>query len=111
MSELIPPAPFKKTDQGKNRLDLLPFHALEEVGKVLGWGLTKYPEHNWLNCPSRMRYLAAALRHLFAWARGEDRDSESNLPHLAHAACCVLFLLTLELEGRGADDRPLRPPG
>lgn len=109
-------AEFIKGDKGKNRLELLPMGALEEVGLVLTFGSTKYPDHNWLNCPSRMRYVGACLRHLFAWVGGADRDSESGLSHLAHATCCLLFLLALVQEGRGADDRPPRqtpaaPPG
>lgn len=97
---------FVKHDQQKNRLELLPFGALEEVGQVLTFGARKYKDHNWLHCPSRMRYAGAALRHIFAWVRGEDRDPESGLRHLAHATCCLLFLLTLCQEGRGEDDRP-----
>lgn len=98
---------FKKADSEKNRLDLLPFDALEQVGLVLTFGAKKYAPGNWAKCPSRMRYFAAALRHLFAWARRKDPDEESGLPHLAHAACCVLFLLSLELRGLGEDDREL----
>ena len=100
---------FKKADQGKSRLDLLPFAALEEVGKVLTFGSQKYAPHNWRRCPSRARYLAAALRHLFAWGRGEDNDPETGLSHIAHASCCTIFLLGLILDGRAADDRDRSP--
>lgn len=51
------------------------------------------------------RLLAAALRHLFAWAQGDDFDRESGRRHLAHAACCVLMLLALVMRGVGKDDR------
>lgn len=46
------------------------------------------------------------LRHVFAWIRFEPRDSETTLSHLAHAGCCILFLITYELKGLGTDDRP-----
>ena len=96
---------FKKADGGKNRLDLLPFAALEEVGKVLTFGAGKYAPHNWRKCDSQSRYLAAGLRHLFAWGRGEDTDPETGLSHVAHAACCCLFLLGLILDGKAKADR------
>ena len=96
---------FVKADAGKNRLDLLPFAALEEVGKVLTFGASKYSAHNWRKCDSQSRYLAAALRHMSAWGRGEDKDSETGLSHIAHASCCCLFLLGLILDGKAKDDR------
>lgn len=83
----------QKYDDGKNALQLLPFLALEEVGKVLAFGAKKYGDHNWRQGMKWSRLLGAALRHIFAWARGETLDRESGLSHLAHAACCILFLL------------------
>jgi hypothetical protein len=55
------------------------------------------------------RLLGAALRHLSAWAQGVERDAESGLPHLAHAACCVLMLGALTKRGTGTDDRAVTP--
>jgi hypothetical protein len=86
-----------KFDGDKVRLDLLPFTALESVGVVLTYGAKKYAPDNWRKVPGwRWRYMGAALRHLFASRRSFD-DPETGLPHLAHAACCVLFLLEQEL--------------
>lgn len=92
--------PGRKDDEGKARLDLLPFAALEEVGRVLAYGARKYGEDSWRQVRPARRYLGAALRHLSAWARGEEVDIESGLPHLAHAACSVLFLIELAREER-----------
>lgn len=94
-----------KYDSEKNRLELLPFESLEEVAKVLSYGAKKYEDNNWAKGMAWSRLLGAAMRHLFAWARGVDKDEESGLPHLAHAACCVLFLLSYGLNGNGTDDR------
>lgn len=55
------------------------------------------------------RVYAAALRHLLAWWGGEDEDPETELSHLAHAACCVVFLVAYQGRGVGVDDRPHRP--
>jgi hypothetical protein len=47
----------------------------------------------------------AAMRHLWAWFRGERCDPERKLPHLAHAAVNCMFLLDYEHHGWGKDDR------
>jgi hypothetical protein len=87
----------RKDDQDKADLSLLPPAALESVGQVLTWGAKKYEAENWRRVPGwRRRYLAAGLRHVFSYMRGKKSDPESKLPHLAHAACCFLFLLELE---------------
>lgn len=94
-----------KFDEAKVRLELLPLDALVEVGRVLTYGATKYGARNWEKGMAWGRLLGAAFRHLFAWARGEDNDPETGFSHLAHASCCVLFLLSYGLRGVGADDR------
>ncbi len=94
-----------KYDSGKARWDLLPFDALDEVAEVLRYGANKYAARNWEKGMAWSRLLGAALRHLGAWALGNDVDEESEMPHLAHAACCVLMLLALVERGVGADDR------
>ena len=89
--------PGRKDDAGKPRWDLLPFCALNEVAKVLEFGARKYAPNDWRKVPDwRARYVGAALRHVAAFALGERLDPESKLPHLAHAACCVLFMLELD---------------
>jgi len=86
-----------KLDGGKPRLDLLPVKALEAVGDAMTYGLTKYEEDSWRGVEPK-RYVAAALRHIFAHMRGEHLDPESGLSHLSHAACCILFLLEIKTE-------------
>ena len=95
----------QKADAGKTRLDLLPVHALEEVAAVFTFGAGKYGERNWHGL-SVSRLHAAALRHLFAWWRGEDADPETGRSHLAHAGCCVLMALEQTLRRPRYDDRP-----
>ena len=83
----------RKDDEGKLRWDLVPWRELEDVVGVLTYGEDKYGAHNWKTVASAQdRYFAAALRHLSDWRRGEKLDPESDLPHLAHAACSLLFL-------------------
>lgn len=103
--------PFKldmdaqKFDDSKNPLDLLPTEALEQVGLVLQHGAKKYAAHNWRKGMRWSRLIAALLRHIFAFMRGEDNDPESGLSHMAHAGCCVLFLLNYQVTKEGEDDR------
>ena len=86
-----------KHDGEKARWDLLPLTAVSQVVEVLTFGARKYAPDNWRTVPEwRRRYYAAALRHMVSWWRGERVDSESGLPHLAHAACCLLFIADLE---------------
>lgn len=82
-----------KFDQKKQRWDLLPFGPLKEIVQVLTYGAHKYEPDNWQQVPdARSRYFSALMRHITAW-NGEARDPESGFTHLAHAACCVLFLM------------------
>jgi len=86
-----------KFDDGKARLDLLPPRALLAVGQVLSHGAKKYAPDNWKKVPNgKARYIAASLRHIFAYMGGEMLDPESGEPHLAHAITCLLFALELE---------------
>lgn len=93
----IPATAGVKLDAGKPPMDLLDGLALEEVGRVLDFGATKYAPDNWRKGISKGRLLAAAIRHIYASARGEKKDPESGLSHLAHAMCCLMFALHFEL--------------
>lgn len=81
------------------RWDLVQPRILDEYVRVLTYGVRKYTAHNWrfVDQPRR-RYFAAALRHLFAWWRGQRNDPETGLHHLAHCMCCIAFLAEPELE-------------
>jgi len=93
-----------KEDSTKPRPSLLPWEAIEEVLKVLEFGAQKYAPDNWRYIPDAKRhYWDAAMRHLITHKNGEQIDAESERSHLAHAACCVLFMLALELK-EGKDD-------
>jgi hypothetical protein len=95
----------RKFDGAKTRYGLIPPVALEQIAQVLTYGASKYttPDsdgaENWRKVPDgRRRYFDALMRHAWAYARGEEKDPESGLPHLAHAGACILFLLS-ELDG------------
>lgn len=85
-----------KFDSDKDEWHLLPNNALRFVIRVLMFGKNKYTESGWREVPdAKKRYLNAAMRHITAVIDGQWVDEESKLPHLAHAACCLLFILAL----------------
>lgn len=94
-----------KHDQEKAPLELLSSIWVEGVGRVLGFGKKKYAAHNWRKGIQLSRLLGAALRHIFAYLRGEDNDLESGLPHLDHASCCLMFARELSETRPDLDDR------
>lgn len=55
---------------------------------------------NWKKVPNaRQRYIDAGFRHFAAYAGGEKKDAETGMSHLAHAMCCMLFLLAFDKDG------------
>jgi hypothetical protein len=98
-----------KFDSDKPAFDLWSPYAIEETAKVLTFGAKKYEAHNWMKGISYSRVFAALLRHLWSWWRGHHKDEESNLHPLAHAMCCLMFLLHYEMladQFTSFDDRP-----
>ena len=86
-----------KFDGEKPRYDLVPAKALADVVDVLTYGAQKYEPDNWLYVPEwERRYFAAAQRHIWAWKQGESVDSETGINHLAHAICCLMFMIERE---------------
>jgi hypothetical protein len=99
-----------KDDSAKARYDLIPPHALDALVRILTFGARKYAANNWRHVDGRRaRYFAAAMRHMWAWWRATDlteaRDRETGESHLAHAVCCIMFLLDEEEHAADLTDR------
>jgi len=90
----------------KPRVELIPISAQIKEAEVLTHGAKKYGDHNWRKGMEWTRLIGAALRHIFAWMRGEDMDKESGLPHLAHARCCLGMLIEYQEKGIAAWSMP-----
>lgn len=88
-----------KYDGEKWRFSLLPLEPVIEVIKVLELGAKKYSVDNWKFVKPVERYYDACMRHVLAYKTGEKKDPESGLSHLAHAVCCLLFMLWNDLTG------------
>ena len=98
-----------KYDGEKPKMNLLPPKAIVEVAKVLTFGAEKYDAENWRKLDDlQNRYTAGALRHIFAHMDGENLDPETGLSHMAHALCCLLFKLEIELEDGESKEEELR---
>lgn len=73
------------------------------------FGEKKYDAYNWTKGIKYRRVYSALLRHLWAWWRGDTFDKETGLNHLAHAMCCLMFLLHYSWNSEHYaefDDRP-----
>ena len=85
-------------NQDKLRVDLIPTELIEEVAKVLTFGAKKYSPNNWKGFTKEQQgeILGSLLRHILEYQKGNRLDSESGLPHLAHAAGNIAFILYFE---------------
>ena len=76
-----------KDDIGKPNMCLLDTNFLEEMARIMQYGLDKkYKRDNWKQPMDPERLLAAAYRHINDIQQGEDIDPESFLSHAAHIA-------------------------
>jgi hypothetical protein len=80
--------------------------------RVLNFGASKYSDRNWEKGILWSRVSAAAIRHQWTWLHAkpldqDGRDPQTGYSHLAHAGCCIVFLLAYEARRMEAfDDRP-----
>lgn len=96
------------------QLHAAPWEALAELGRVFHFGATAtrpdgsppYGDYNFRQGYDWSLSFDAMNRHLWLFWSGEDRDKESKLHHMAHAAWHALILTFFALTGRGIDDRP-----
>lgn len=92
----------KKYDNGKPLVGTLcrvfP-RALLAIGQCIEFGTHKYPKpDNWkLVDNAYNRYQDSMMRHYIKSQMGEERDRETNLLHLSHAAWNALAVLELYL--------------
>ena len=88
-----------KADAGKPRPSLCPVSLIEAVTAVRMYGTEKYGDpDNWKQVEPE-RYHQAMLRHILAaWNNPYKIDPESGLPHIAHVATNIAFLLEMKEE-------------
>lgn len=85
----------------------VPAGPLYAVGQAFDNGAAKYGAFNWRAFPILASvYHDACKRHLDKWFDGAERAEDSGIPHLAHAAACLLILLDAQQQTCLKDDRP-----
>lgn len=92
VSSTFVPTTGVKYDDSKPKWSLIPKGVLVQVVEVLTYGSKKYSPNNWMYV-EKERYYDALHRHLDAFNSGEKVDPESGKHHLAHALCCVMYML------------------
>lgn len=92
-------------NDGKLEWSLVDFKSLEPMVRVLEFGAKKYSRDNWKRGLETTKIVESTLRHLFAFLDGETNDKESNLPHLGHAMCNLMFLQYMMDNKPEFDDR------
>lgn len=94
-----------KFDQSKLPMSLIPRCANEAEAEVLGFRCRQIRCAQLAERLVWSRLIDAAMRHLAAFADGEDNDPETGMSHIAHLRCCTGFLLEHIQYGLGEDDR------
>lgn len=93
-------------NSGKLPIELIPTSFLKQTAAVLQKGAEKYAPRNWERGMSWQSVYGCLMRHLIAWQDGKELDDETGLPHLAHAACNLAFLIEYAETCPDLDDRP-----
>ena len=98
--------PKKVMGDKKVPMNQIPPVADAQISCAFFDGALKYGFRNWRTTPIEAQtYISAVLRHIQAWAEGEDTASDSGLHHLAHAGACICILLDAEANGALIDNR------
>ncbi len=90
--------------------DLIPYQELSEAyARVAEFGARKYEPWNWSRGLSRVQLLCSLLRHVFAYLRGQDTDSDSGLLHTDHILWNAVAL-SHNVHWNLEDGRRVEPP-
>ena len=100
------PKLIRAMKEGKIPYEKIPWTVLASDARVHAHGAEKYGERNWrIDKILASTYEGAIMRHLMAWAMGEDIDPDSGEPHLNHIRACCAVVLDAQASGTLIDDR------
>lgn len=103
-----------RKNEGKPRMDLLPWDVLKEVAAYMGDNVegpnAKYPERNWeQGLKTSSQLLASLMRHTADFAEGKDVSDVSPNGFTYHETIAIatnaLMLAALCIRGAAIDDR------
>ena len=89
---------FTKHDSGKVLAAAVDPKYIIGTAHVLTFGAKKYERDNWKLATDKTRIEDALMRHLYAYLAGETTDPETNISHLYHASCNLMFLAHIDRE-------------
>ncbi len=100
------PKAVRAVADNKPPLDYLEWGVLDSAARVMKSGADKYGRRNYRDTEILASvYVGALLRHVTAWAAGEDIDPDSGQPHLAHVVANCMVVESAGLAGTLVDDR------
>lgn len=99
----------KHFSTGKVQLHQIPRWVLWQIAKVCVYGAFKYGKWNWKAGMPFSEIFDSAQRHMDDWWEGTNLDYESQLHHLDHALCDLIFLRWYTRFRMEFDDRPIKP--
>lgn len=82
----------RSKDADHARYDLIPFAAMESMGRTLKEGADKYGEYNWQKGMPTGDLLNHTLQHLYKFIAGDRSEN-----HIGHAMCNLAFLAHFEM--------------
>jgi dATP/dGTP diphosphohydrolase len=110
-SDMKPSNPKDLVGSNKVPMGLVPGTTMAYLALGHLEGHMKYGLMNWREVGVRFSiYLDACLRHIQKLKDGEWADSETTVPHLANALCCLSILVDAYHSDKLIDDRPKSAP-
>lgn len=94
-----------KYDDGKPRVDLVDPYFYLEMGRVLGYGASKYADENWRRGIPVKKLIGSMERHIAEFKRGQAIDVESLFENLAHVAINCMMASWMVVNRPELDDR------
>jgi len=97
-----------KYDNGKAPIHMIPEEAILGMAQAFGYGAKKYDRFNYRKGIELTRLNDSLMRHMLAFSQGIDKDEESGLSHLYHAAANVAMMIYMHENKPEMDDRDKR---
>lgn len=95
----------KHFDDGKPKIQWLPYEALAWIADAFEYGAGKYGTLNYQSGMPWSKLMGSCFRHGYKFMMGEDIDEESGLHHLKLMGADVCMLIYTVIHHQQLDDR------